>query len=518
MLRLAAFADPPVITPGETFDVVWAVCADAGDPPAPPVTRLSLSLAGTPLFPVAADSGAPRIIRIDRARLGAAAAGFYRQRALQAISTVVTLADGRVLMADARVRVLLPSLAGAVLAFTGPATRPSVGSHYPGDVRLARWKEAYTVAVDMVNPLGFAQVTLTLSLNEVENERERPTGVVTNVPAWTPTPVRMHIGTLAPGETRALNFDPTFLKDWTWLLDNVWIVNGPVVRGFTYHVRLTGTDEFGNVYPAADSSQIRVEVEVSAEKLSNQMSAAGLMVLAGVLMVAGIVLTSAKVAAGVAQAAARGFGMAAKDPPDPDPAFRKRIKPPQPRLDREFARDPRVPRLRSWLEAAQQGSASRLALYEIEAKVLGALQAQDRKAEQLQVGDFVAQAGVMLAAATKLRTTASAVARELEGSLDLDALRERLKVWSTGSPPRDELAAVAGFLPPEALWPVVEALKGVDAERLDLERLLDGIGARAEAGGREFVEDYLRRYRQVLLARGEDLPSALAQFVGDVKA
>jgi len=519
MPRVLALPSPATISPGQAFNLNSGVCPDAGEPPPPAATSVRVSWGGRPLFPLSgrSEGGAPTSISIDRGRLAdAGATHLYRERGPQTLSVIVTLVDGRTLMSEARFRVRNEVFGSGPATFTGPAmTAASSGipSPYPGDVRLARWKVPYTVVVDVRNPIS-ATATLTLSLFEVENLRERLTGVVTNMPDGTPTSVRMSMLTLAAGETRSVSFTPPFTKDWRWILDAVWVVVGPVLRGFTYDVRFTATDEFGNFYPEAISAAIRVEVEVSAEKIGLQMAAAGTMILAGVAAVAGILWPPALAAAGALVAVAAGLGAAAKDPPEPDPNFQKRIKITLPKLPDELKAVAGIEQFRAWLDAAQRIAARRQAMFLIEARILGAMKAKNRRWEQVQVGDYIQAVQQLTADAERMRASYAPAAKELLAQVKLEEWRSQLKAWGEGQPPPDALKELAQKLPAELLGSIGEVLKSVEAEQFDLEKLLAQITRHTGDWVSEHVRDYAAQYLEILTQRGEGISALFPENTG----
>jgi hypothetical protein len=517
MLRLLALAGPATISPGQSFNLVWAVCRDADDPPPPAATSVFVSWGVLRLFPLlGSDRGAPTTINIDRARLGAAAAvGLYRGRGPQTLSVTVALTDGRTLTSAANFRVRNDTFAFGPITFTGPsmtAASSGITSPYPGDVRLARWKTPYVVALDVRNPIS-ATATLTLSLLEVENQRERLTNVVTNLPDGTPTPVRMTMLTLAPGETRAVSFLP-FLKDWRWIQDGLWIAIDTVVRGFTYDVRFTATDEFGNFYPEAVSAAIRVEVEVSGEKISQQQAAAGTMIFAGVLAVAGLFWPPSAAAASIFVGVAAGLGAAAKDPPEPDPNFQKRVKMTMPKPPDEL-KGAGVEQFRVWLEAAQRIAVRRQGMFLIEAKILGAMKAKNKRGEQVQVGDYIQAVQQLSADAELLRASYAPAAKELLTKVNLEEWRSRLKAWREGRVSPDDLKGLAQTLPPELLGLLTEILKSVEEEQFNPEKLLAEITRYMGDSVSEHVRAYAAQYLEILTQRGEGISALFPENTGD---
>ena len=514
MLSVVALTNPETISPGQSFNVVWGLCRDASDPPLPAVTAVVMSWGGQRLFPLSGESGAPQTINIDSGRLRRVSSSlpsdFYRVRGTQTINVVVTLAGGRILMASASFRVRIVPLSPSVIDFTGPSMMTS--SHYPGDVRLTEWKRPYVVAVNVHNPLIFVTATLTLTLFEVENQRETPPlQAVTNIPVGTPTPVRMSMLTLAPGETRALHFDPPFLKDWTWILEGVWTVNGPLLRGFTYDVRFTATDEFGNNYPEAISPSIRVEVSVSAEKASQQMAALSALTLAGIFSVLGIGWpTGAGIAAGLYQVAS-GHAAAAKDPPDPDPDFKKRVKMTMPQLSADLKQVPDIKRLQDWLEAAQRIAANRQETFLIEAKTLGAMNAKSRRSEQVQVGDYIKATQQLRADAELLRSAVAPAVAELASKVNLDGWHADLKRWREGKLSSEELQSLGKLLPAEMLGGISEVLKLVEAEQFSLQELMEEMTKHVGDAVNNHVKGYAAQYLEILTQRGEGISALFAQ-------
>jgi len=298
-----------------------------------------------------------------------------------------------------------------VISFVGPPAAATSGA-YPGDVRSALWKEPYTVVMRIQNS-AITTMHYTLSLEEAENTREAATGVVTNMLAGPLTAIESRMVTLTPGEQQDISFSP-ISKNWVWLTAGAWIATGPTLRGFTYDLRFTATDEFGNPIAAMNSvAQIRVEVSVSQQKINFMMAAEGLSISAAILAIAGAFWAPLLVASAVAYAGATAFGASALDPPTPDPNFDDQVKIGQPAIIK-YTDEIEAKAFGEWLRATVMFAETRKALYLIEAKILGAHAADKTDAESDRVKEYVSRLQEMSSYYQTMVSNAGAAVKELE--------------------------------------------------------------------------------------------------------
>lgn len=397
MPTASLFANPRSISPGDSFDINWFVCPDAGAPtPSPQIVTLFFNSPFNSMIPIPLRPGEPGqssayaalagTIRLTPERLRAAGIqlqDFFRVRTNPTF-LLQARADGVTLRASGSVAIVA-AFPPPALSFVGPAVA-AIPSHYPGDVRAASWNQPYTIVVQIRN-LASSTINYTLTLEEAENTHEPPpTSAVTNMLMGPLTAIEPRtVPPLGPGETQVISFTP-IIKNWVWLTSGAWIVTGPQVKGFTYDLVFTGRDEFTNpLTPMNSLAQIRVEVAVSAQKTEFVMSAQGLSILAAVLAVAGAVWPPALVAANAAYQGANSFGRSALDPPTPDPNYYDEVKVELPKVANYLEQ---TSPFGKWLQAMLKFAATREGLYLVEAKILGAHAASNLEAASKQVDSY----------------------------------------------------------------------------------------------------------------------------------
>ena len=503
-------ASPGRIRPGQTFNLLWMVCPDRGATVVPAQT-ITLTINGTLVFPLSLpgmpDEDAPGsparpavsgtvLVDIDRLRRAGALDGFYRIGRSNSVS-LRARATGSDLSASATIEIS-GSFPMPEISFAGPAAVASPGP-YSGDVRSALWKQPYTVVVRLQNN-PTTTMNYFLSLREAENTREPETGVVTNVLSGLLTPIEAQSVMLTPSESRDLSFTP-ITKQWPWLTAVVWIVTGPTVRGFTYDLRLTATDEFGNAFPAVNSAAtIRVEVSVSEQKINLYMAALGLAITAGVLAVAGWFWPPALVASGVAYAGATAFGMNALDPPTPDPNFDESVQIEVAAIAAHLDKLG-LKALEEWLRAMLTFAATRQALYLIEAKILGAQSAGKAESEKARVADYVRAMQDMASQYSTMTANVRQAIVELEGkNVSDEAISEQLSDAQLnaiiGTPPAGddgELVEKAGI----ALSDLQQRVLDLRPEQVSISKLLRGITLSVGRSLRSVIHDSAEQYAVV---------------------
>lgn len=243
-----------------------------------------------------------------------------------------------------------------------------------GRTRSFDWNQPYLIDATFTNEASGGENSLVLSGQAVLQQAE-----LTSAPlAWTTAGTFNNISNLNVGESIDMPF--TLKQTWSWLVPAVWIINGPTSKVFSYRFKYSLADQFGNTY-LSFSSVRNVVVAVTDQKVALALSALASLSAAIVLYALSWLITPAPGSA--AAAAATVFGGAAKDPPSPSRAYKrlvmfKRSKP------AAFAKNPRLKSLGALLGAAQDFARLRMAMYEIEARVLGATAARDSSAIKRQ--------------------------------------------------------------------------------------------------------------------------------------
>lgn len=507
MPTASLIANPGTVLPGQEFDLTWFVCPDPGGPAALPQTATLLLDRGT-IFPQSGEErqpGGPQnaavsgTVRITTQRLRAAGIDpqtFFRVGTghifrLEARSGTITL------RASVTVQIggtpPMPSI-----SFVAPPVDP-LGSHYPGDIRVAQWNQAYPVMVRIQNS-ALTTMNYNVSLEEVENTRESATGAVTNMLMGSLGPIDTQTLTLMPGQQQTVLFTVA-AKNWVWLTAGVWIVTGPTLRGFTYDVLFASTDEFGNSFAAMHSAaQIRVHVTVSDQKIGFAGAAEGLAILAGVLALAGAFWPPALVASGAAYAGANAFGASALDPPTPDPNFNEQVKVALPEIA-NYLDKLGLKAFSEWLRAMLAFAATRQGLYLIEAKILGARAAKDSKAEDQRVHDYVFRLQEMSALYQTMSANVRPAMEELAGQKVMDSsVQEQLAAaqqraltgeldWATYV----EVFEKTGIELSEIQKRVIE----LKPEQIALQKLLEGITLSVGKSLRATIHDSASEYAKM---------------------
>ena len=270
------------------------------------------------------------------------------------------------------------------------------------------WKDRYSVAGNFINST-LASVTVSVTLLEVDLSTGVRTAVGSSI-----SPLSM-----GAGQNTAITFVGVDLaKTWQWFFPVVYLPIGPFSNSFAYRVRLDISDEFSNAFPPFFPTNIvTVIVTVSAQKQSFAWAAYGLMTAAAVLLAAAAVYllestlnpdnlgyAAAAAGAGTAAAAAgQACGVAANDPPVPDPRYRTLLQPQSVTLVEYVETKSLLPFFRAVFDVIAHGEA----LGQTDSRLAGAYAAEDQRAVKLQRDHF-------RALARKLSSLASTVERNTQ--------------------------------------------------------------------------------------------------------
>jgi hypothetical protein len=127
--------------------------------------------------------------------------------------------------------------------------------------------------------------------------------------------------TIGPGAHQEIVFIP-ITRNWGWIIPGIWVENltEPREKLFSYSVRFSMSDSFGNFYAEKISFISTIHVSVSNEKRGYGSGALGVL---GAGIIAAIFTFGA--ALSVATAVAAGLGKKAQDPPEPDPHYKEKV-------------------------------------------------------------------------------------------------------------------------------------------------------------------------------------------------
>src|SRR6266566_3557847 len=268
--------------------------------------------------------------------------------------------------------------------------------------REVDWKkDHYLIQGNFTNESKFSEMSSTLTLLEFSDgpTKEYPSSQFA-VP-------------VASGQTIPVPFNYDFSKSWSWFIPGIWSPNGePSVKGknFSYLVELDLVDQFDNVYPRIDSSQITVHVRVSDLKFGAQVTAFGLMAgaiacavaAAATACIPGVGSAFGSAAAGLAAGAAASGGIAL-DPPFPDPAYKTPVKARIKTLPSVLSEERFTRPIASLCNLALAVVARVTALGIIDSRILGARRAGNRAAEKAQRTAFRAIARQLVKDAAETR-------------------------------------------------------------------------------------------------------------------
>jgi hypothetical protein len=423
MVRVIALVSPSPIFPGQAATLHWVVCSDDPSTPAPNCTvQVTLEdgtvIAAGPPLP-AATFGTVALPRLALADSGVALSSFYQAGVSHMIFVTATPSGGAA---------PLPA-AGARLKIATTVPQPSIVLTQPTPMR--QWKQPYSCVVQVRNN-AHAGMAYACILREAQNAVVQTSvsedaanwplaaqgGTVNPTPMTSPQGLEMgNLSGVSPGATQSLVFAPPIVKGWDWLQVPFYTLDGPTAQAWTYDAQVTGTDEFGNSYPAVGSPSLLVRVSVSEEKLGDAQTAMMVARLGVGVTVVGIIATIASLGWGAAVAGptstgvfaiAAGEGNAAQDPPAPDPQFKTRVPLTAPDLSLSAAGA-----IGQWVQTAHDFMTYRVLLFPIQAKILGALESKDSEGEILNVRDHVELVRKMFAAIRTLVKLTPAVDNQL---------------------------------------------------------------------------------------------------------
>lgn len=294
--------------------------------------------------------------------------------------------------------------------------------------RAFPWNEQYSIAAIWPN-LSSSGLIFT---GQAALQESTTTSVT---PIWNP------VGTLAinnvnPLQQVALNF-PALKKNWSWLTPVVWIVSGDRAKSYLYRIVFNLVDQYGNPY-VSSTEALRVTVAVSDQKWEYGLSAMATEITALVLYALSWLITP--VPGSLAAGAATALGAAAKDPPLPSEAYATMVSPVALRASKvPKNRQPRP--LYVLLAAAHDFGSLRLTLYEIEARILGAVLARDARATAMQKDAYESTLRQLKLTAELARESAEQATEILESREEFDAARIRAELsrWKYGAGALSEL-------------------------------------------------------------------------------
>jgi hypothetical protein len=204
----------------------------------------------------------------------------------------------------------------------------------------------------------------------------------------------------APAVHIAVTFSQLDLtKKWSWFTPAIYTPNIPLIiagQWYIYTVRIDITDQYQNGYPSFFTTQnVKVHVSVSDTKQKAQSIAvdletaavAALIVAAADAIDVGFGDVAAAVMLGIAatcETGAQFAGLAAGDPPIPDPRFRIVAEPFPIKVPGEGEKNP----LGAFVNAVTNVVAHLEAMGETDSRIAGARAANDRRSLKLQLDHF----------------------------------------------------------------------------------------------------------------------------------
>jgi len=294
----------------------------------------------------------------------------------------------------------------------------------PSPSFAANWNEQYNVGATFTNEsAGKVVLSGQAALQEAE---VIPYSILKYASVAT-----VNIPSLYKGEPFHLIFPP-FKKTWSWLAPVVWIQDGPFSKWFAYQITFSLADQYGSVYSAV-SGPLVARVGVSASKQGYAAAALANQVAAVLLFSFSWILTPAAGAAAAAVATA--LGKVALDPPSPSLRYKKLVVV---RLQR--AKRPPKPELASLydlLASTKSFTEVGLVLYEIEARVLGAIVAKDKRALKAQKDSYNETVQRLNLIAERVYTSAKETAAMFGAWAEADHQRSKEQIMRWISKPGD---------------------------------------------------------------------------------
>jgi len=281
------------------------------------------------------------------------------------------------------------------------------------------WKiDHYTLGGQFTNKsVGNSTMTCNVVLRELDLTTFAPDH--TYGPDDNPQPI-------AHGGTAAVKWGNTdFTKTWEWFLTFVDSINGETSKLFGYIVEISITDNFQNTYPNFVSSATSVRVTVSDQKLNAAHGgeiAFAEWVTFSALAIATSWIPGVGAAFGALASAALatngGLSNIAKDPPEPDPRYREPVTVAAPKIESALQALPQFKALARFFELSQWIVNSVDALGQIESRLLGAKEAEDKIAYSRQKASYVDVLATIREYAIQIQDTA----RQAASSLDMKKL------------------------------------------------------------------------------------------------
>jgi hypothetical protein len=265
------------------------------------------------------------------------------------------------------------------------------------------WKTGYTLVGAFVNRSRFAIMDLVnVELSEVRSE-ENPQ---INPCDFFPVQVQNRSG-IGPGRDAVFSF--ALKHDWSWIIDVIYVIKGPINKTFAYAVFFEVTDQFGNVYDGQCSARRSRHIYVPKSKRLAGVAAQ----TASANAVALIWNTPLAVAY---KLLATYYATIAKDPPAPDLRFHEPVEIVPLRLSHwpEEGGAASFNNIKSMLETAAHLAALENARTVTRARLLGARLAGDETGVEKQRDGYMEIEQAMIAMAGKLGEMLHAVQKEVD--------------------------------------------------------------------------------------------------------
>jgi hypothetical protein len=204
---------------------------------------------------------------------------------------------------------------------------------------------------------------------------------------------------LDPGSYESISFKD-INQDWVWLKRPTYHLTGAdLSKIFIYKSTFWFEDIYGNAYPEAWSTTVSFSVKISDGKIAAAIAAASAVVAAIGFAAAGIAAIAGIFTAGSAPglfAAAAGFyvsaaasGEIAFDPPEPDPCFLDEVVVRPSILPSGLHTDGSLAKIKSLIEIMDRIFALIQALNQIHCRIIGAYQARNNDAVDMQKTSYV---------------------------------------------------------------------------------------------------------------------------------
>ncbi|AWN15357.1 hypothetical protein [Salinisphaera sp. LB1] len=250
-----------------------------------------------------------------------------------------------------------------------------------GDIihHAANWNEPYFLAFSVPNPEN-SPVTYELTVSEQD---------VGGDGTWTPIvsgPEAIHLEPRSSGVHRVR----ISKKDWHWMTAE--IVTGPESKRYRYRVEVSGHDAYGNPLTSAPREAM-IHVRVPDHKWVWGFSAVAQLGWSVTDLALSFIpfLRWTAITAAVHEISAAAMEAIAEDPPDPDKEY---SKPTKPDLPASLSGVPSAfVHYTALAEITREIAVRRQHLFAVEAKILGAIEAKDTKAEKKLVEQYANELG-----------------------------------------------------------------------------------------------------------------------------